>query len=72
MSRLQSFVADLLARDGALVERIDPEGLEVLAPGPVQNALGVPELVRLGFGAELPAEGGVARLVENWRTGVNS
>ena len=66
MSRLQSFVADLLARDGALVERIDPEGLEVLAPGPVQNALGVPELVRLGFGAELPAEARRVGLESDW------
>jgi hypothetical protein len=52
--RMQCFVADLLTQHGALVEPIDPEGLEVLAPLPVQQALGVKELSRLGFGATLP------------------
>ena len=33
---------------------IEPEGLEVLAPPPVQQVLHLPEWVRLGFGAELP------------------
>ena len=55
MGRMQSFVADLLTQQGALVESIEPEGLEVLAPPPVQQALGVNELSRLGFGATLPA-----------------
>ena len=53
--RMQGFVAALLAQDGALVDAIEPEGLEVLAPPPVQQALAVPELCRLGFGATLPA-----------------
>lgn len=51
---MQRFVAELMAREGALVEAIDPEGLEVLAPPPVQRALGVAELCRLGFGPILP------------------
>jgi hypothetical protein len=51
---MQSFVASLLTQHGALVEPIEPEGLEVLAPLPVQQALGVKELSRLGFGATLP------------------
>ena len=55
MGRMQSFVADLLTQQGALVETIEPEGLEVLAPPSVQQALGVNELSRLGFGATLPA-----------------
>jgi hypothetical protein len=54
MGRMQGFVADLLSQQGALVEPIEPEGLEVLAPPPVQQALGVNELSRLGFGATLP------------------
>ena len=58
--RMQHFVADLLAQQGALVEFIEPEGLEVLASPPVQQALGVNELSRLGFGATLPA-GAAAR-----------
>jgi hypothetical protein len=52
--RLQGFVISLLRHEGALVEPIEPEGLEVLAPAPVQQALGIGELVRLGFGATLP------------------
>ncbi len=52
--RMQGFVADLLRHEGALVEAIEPEGLEVLAPPPVQQALGLGELSRLGFGGALP------------------
>ena len=52
--RLQGFVATLLRHEGALVETIEPEGLEVLAPPSVQLALGVGELSRLGFGSTLP------------------
>ncbi len=52
--RMQGFVASLLRHEGALVEDIEPEGLEVLAPAQVQTALGVAELSRLGFGATLP------------------
>ena len=51
---MQGFVADLLRHEGALVEAIDPDGLEVLAPPPVQDALGLGELSRLGFGGTLP------------------
>ncbi len=52
--RVQGFVADLLRHEGALVEAVEPEGLEVLAPPPVQQALGLGELSRLGFGGTLP------------------
>lgn len=55
MNPLQHFFANLLEASGAAVETIAPEGLEVLAPPPVQQALGLPEWTRLGFGAELPA-----------------
>src|SRR6185312_12731804 len=55
MGRMQSFVAALLARDGALVDAIEPEGLEVLATPRVQQALALPELCRLGFGVSLPS-----------------
>jgi len=51
---MQGFVADLLRHEGALIEAIDPDGLEVLAPPPVQAALGLGELARLGFGGTLP------------------
>lgn len=54
MNRLQAFAADLLQRQGALVEPIEPEGLEVLAPPQLQQAIDIPELCRLGFGSALP------------------
>ena len=53
--QLEDFVAELLRSRDALVDPIEPEGLEVLAPPVVQQALGVGELSRLGFGATLPA-----------------
>ena len=52
--RMQGFVAALLRHEGALVEAIEPDGLEVLAPSNVQHALGIGELSRLGFGTTLP------------------
>jgi hypothetical protein len=55
LGRMQRFVAALLRHEDALVEPIEPEGLEVLAPPPVQQALGIGELARLGFGSTLPA-----------------
>jgi hypothetical protein len=54
VSDLRSFVADLIETEGGAVEAIEPDGLEVLAPEPVRAATGWPEIVRLGFGAQLP------------------
>ncbi len=66
MSQLRRFVARLLEQGGALVERIEPEALEVLAPPSVQTALHIPELSRLGFGAELPAGAQRLSLESDW------
>lgn len=52
--RMQRFAAALLRHEDALVEPIEPEALEVLAPPPVQQVLGIGELARLGFGPTLP------------------
>jgi hypothetical protein len=52
--RMHRFVADLLAEDGALVEPLEPGGLEVLAPPKLQQALGVAEFCRFGFGPTFP------------------
>jgi hypothetical protein len=52
MSQLREFVADVMERRGAVVEAIEGDMLEVLAPPPVRDAMGWPELARLGFGAE--------------------
>lgn len=51
---MQRFAATLLAEAGALVEPVEPDGLEVLAEPPLQQALGVGELSRFGFGPALP------------------
>ncbi len=66
MNPLQQFVAELLEQEGAVVEPIEPEGLEVLAPAPLQQALRLPELARLGFGAELPADAQRVSLESDW------
>jgi hypothetical protein len=54
MSALREFVTDLLEGEGALVEPIEPDGLDVLAPERLRAAMGWPELARLEFGAQLP------------------
>jgi hypothetical protein len=65
-NRMRGFVADLLRHEDALVEPIEPEGLEVLTPAGVQRALGVGELSRLGFGTALPAGAQRVGLEGDW------
>jgi hypothetical protein len=64
--RMQGFVAALLRHQGALVEDIEPDGLEVLAPPPVQVALGIAELARLGFGTTLPQAAQRVGIESDW------
>ena len=63
---MQQFATALLQHQGAVVEAIDPEGLEVLAPPGVQQALGIGELSRLGFGATLPPGGQRVGIEGDW------
>jgi len=63
---MQRFVADLLTAEGALVEPIEPEGLDVLAPPALQVALGVAEMCRLGFGTTLPSDARRVGLETDW------
>ena len=65
-NRMQHFVSDLLRYGDALVEPIEPEGLEVLAPPDVQRALGVGEFSRLGFGTALPSGAQRVGLEGDW------
>jgi len=65
-NRMQHFVSDLLRYEDALVEPIEPEGLEVLAPPDVQRALGVGEFSRLGFGTALPSGAQRVGLEGDW------
>jgi hypothetical protein len=55
MGDLREFVAETLELNGAVVEQLAPDGLEVLAPEPVRKVMGWPELARLGFGGERPS-----------------
>jgi hypothetical protein len=66
MGALRDFVAEVLDGEGALVEPIEPDGLEVLSPGPLRAAMKWPELTRLGFGAELPAGATAVGLDGDW------
>lgn len=52
MSELREFVADLLERQGAAIEALAPDSLEVLAPATLRKQLGWPELAHLSFGTE--------------------
>jgi hypothetical protein len=62
----RDFAARLLEYDGALVELIEPEGLEVLAPAPLARKLQIPELARFGFAAELPSNAERVSLESDW------
>ena len=55
MSDLRDFVADLMECDGAMIDAVEPDGLDVMAPEPLRASLGWPELTRLGFGGSVPA-----------------
>jgi hypothetical protein len=65
-SSFRDFAARLLDYEGALVERIEPEGLEVLAPAPLARDLQIPELARFGFAAELPSNAERVGLESDW------
>ena len=66
MNPLQRFAAGLLELQGAAVEPLEPEGLEVLTPPELQEELQLPELARLGFGVELPPEARRVGLESDW------
>jgi len=66
MAELLSFVEKVLETEGAVTERIAPDGLEVMIPPALQQALEIPELARLGFGAELPEHAQRVTLESDW------
>jgi hypothetical protein len=66
MTELRDFVADLVERRGAAVEALASDGLEVLAPPMIQETMGWPELVRLGFGPQQPQGAIAIRLEGDW------
>jgi hypothetical protein len=66
MGALRDFVADMLESEGAAIEPVEPDGLDVLAPEPLRAAMGWPELARLGFGAQLPSGATPIGLEGDW------
>jgi len=66
MAALRAFVADVLESEGAVVEPVEPDELDVLAPQPLCEAMGWPELVRLGFGPTPSAGVTPVRLEGDW------
>lgn len=64
--RLLQFTNELLDRHGAAIEPISPDGLELLLPEPLQNAMNLPEEARLGFSSELPDQAQRVSLESDW------
>src|SRR5271165_5543267 len=54
MGELRDFVADMVQSEGAVIESVEPDGLDVLAPEALRAVMGWPEFIRLGFGSTLP------------------
>jgi len=65
-NRFRNFAARLLEHEGALVEPVEPQGLEAMLPENLRRAIGAPEFLRLGFAAELPAGAERASLESDW------
>ena len=51
MTALRTFVADLLAHEGSIVDMVEPDGLDVMASDALRERYGWSELVRFGFGS---------------------
>ena len=66
MTALREFVGDLLEIEGAMVEPIEPDGLDVMAPEGLRATYGWPELARLGFGAAAPSGSIPIGLEDDW------
>jgi hypothetical protein len=63
---LRDFAAHLLAYKGALVDPLEPDGLEAMLPEAVQQALHTPEFLRLGCATALPPEAQRLSLESDW------
>jgi hypothetical protein len=65
-SVLRDFVTHLMECEGALVERIDPLGIEFVVPERLGALLGLPEQGRLGFGWQVPENAQRVSFESDW------
>jgi hypothetical protein len=65
-ARFRNLTLRVLEREGALTEELTPDGLQAVLPAALQTSLGCGELLRLGFGAELPDGAVRAGLESDW------
>lgn len=63
---LREFVAHLMESSGALVDPIEPAGLEFVAPPELCRVLQLPEVGRLGFDGKTPANAERVSLESDW------
>lgn len=66
MTDFRGVVSSILSAEGAIVEPCGADGIEVLAPEPLQKALSIPEWTRMGFGAQLPDQALRVSLESDW------
>ena len=66
MTALRDFVSELLQSEGAIVDVMEPSGLDVMAPEALRTRFGWPDLARLGFGAGAPAGSIPIGLEDDW------
>jgi hypothetical protein len=66
MTALRDFVSDLLQSQGAIVDVVEPSGLDVMAPETLRTRFGWPDLARLGFGTGAPAGSIPIGLEDDW------
>ncbi|MEK7275626.1 MAG: hypothetical protein AAB110_10250 [Candidatus Desantisbacteria bacterium] len=66
MSNFRDIVSSIMTLEGAVIEQIEPQGIEVIAPESLQKALSIPEWSRIGFGPELPDQAMRVTIESDW------
>ncbi|MEI6788779.1 MAG: hypothetical protein WCL49_09910 [bacterium] len=66
MNTLSDWMARALVAEGAVVETVEPEGLDALLSASLQNAFRCGEFQRLGFGASMPENARRVTLESDW------
>jgi len=66
MNTLSEWMARALVAEGAVVEPVEPDGLDALLTPPLQAAFRCGELMRLGFSAVLPEQARRVTLESEW------